>query len=114
MQVKAIYEDGVINFTQPLQFKHRKFEVVVSIPEQELESGESKALALQAVDNTNDANPKNQSALDVLLAQTPNDSWLQHMKAMELRILSMPDDQISSLTAKQLDRIDAFALREDC
>lgn len=37
MQVKAIYEDGAINFAQPLRFKHRKFEVVVNIPEAELE-----------------------------------------------------------------------------
>lgn len=37
MQVKAIYDDGVINFTQPLRFKHNKFEVLVNIPEVELE-----------------------------------------------------------------------------
>lgn len=38
MQVKAIYEDGAINFAQPLRFKHRKFEVVVNIPEAELDN----------------------------------------------------------------------------
>lgn len=37
MQVKAIYEDGAINFAQPLRFKHRRFEVVVNIPEAELD-----------------------------------------------------------------------------
>ncbi len=37
MQVKAIYEDGAINFTQPIRFKHSKFEVVVNIPEAEFE-----------------------------------------------------------------------------
>ena len=37
MQVKAIYEDGVINFAQPLRFKHSKFEVVVNIPEAEFD-----------------------------------------------------------------------------
>lgn len=37
MQVKAIYEDGVINFTQPLRFKHSRFEVIVNIPEVELD-----------------------------------------------------------------------------
>ena len=42
MQVKAIYEDGAINFAQPLRFKHRKFEVIVSIPEEELESDDIK------------------------------------------------------------------------
>lgn len=37
MQVKAIYEDGAINITSPLRFKHRKFEVVVNIPEAEID-----------------------------------------------------------------------------
>ncbi len=37
MQVKATYEDGTINFAQPLRFKHRKFDVIVSIPEAELD-----------------------------------------------------------------------------
>lgn len=55
MQVKATYEDGAINFAQPLRFKHRKFEVVVSIPEEELEGGENKVLTPQAVDNRTDA-----------------------------------------------------------
>lgn len=54
MQVKATYENGAINFAQPLRFKHRKFEVVVSIPEEELEPGESKALTPQAVNNKTD------------------------------------------------------------
>ena len=96
MQVKAPYQDGTINFAQALRFKHRKFEVVVSIPEEELET----SLAPQ-------------SALDTLLAQTPDDPWLQRMKAIESRVLSTPDDQIPEITAKQLDRIEAFGLRED-
>lgn len=113
MQVKAIYEDGAINFAQPLRFKHRKFEVIVSIPEDELESGELKAPASRATDNTTDVSLPVQSSLETLLAQTPNDPWLQRMKAIELRVLSLPDDQIPDLTAKQLDRIEAFALREE-
>ena len=37
MQVNAIYEDGAIKFAQPLRFRHRKFDVVVNIPEGELD-----------------------------------------------------------------------------
>jgi hypothetical protein len=37
MQINAIYEDGAINFITPMRFKHRKFEVVVNIPEIEIE-----------------------------------------------------------------------------
>ena len=96
-----------------MRFKHRKFEVVVNISEEELKSGEIKVPASRAVDNTTDACLEMQSSLDALLAQTPNDPWLQRMKAIESRVLSMPDDQIPNLTAKQLDRVEAFALRED-
>lgn len=113
MQVKAIYEDGAINFIPSLRFKHRKFEVIVNIPEDELESGEKKTPASQEVDNTTNAHQEKQSSLDMLLAQTPNDPWLQRMKAIELHVLSLPDEQIPDLTAKQLDRLEAFALRED-
>jgi len=45
MQGKALYEDGAINFAQPLRFKHRKFEVVVNIPEEELEAEGENAMA---------------------------------------------------------------------
>ena len=96
MQVKATYQDGAIHLAQALRFKRRKFEVVVSIPEEALDT----SLAPQ-------------SALDTLLAQTPDDAWLQRMKAIESRVLSTSDDQIPELTAKQLDRIEAFGLRED-
>ena len=37
MQVNAIYEDGAIKFSQTLRFKHRKFEVIVNIPESEID-----------------------------------------------------------------------------
>jgi len=38
MRIKATYEDGTISFAQPLRFKHRKFEVVINIPEEELDA----------------------------------------------------------------------------
>lgn len=37
MQINAIYEDGAIKFSQILRFKHRKFEVIVNIPESEID-----------------------------------------------------------------------------
>lgn len=45
MQVKAIYEDGIISFTQPLRFKHSKFEVVVNIPQEECVTVSENAMA---------------------------------------------------------------------
>lgn len=37
MQIKAIFEDGIISIAQPLRFKHSKFEVIVHIPEAEVD-----------------------------------------------------------------------------
>ena len=50
MQVKAVYEDGVLNFSQPLQFKHRKFEVLVNIPEDELDMADVDLMASAATE----------------------------------------------------------------
>lgn len=37
MLVKATYSGGTIRFQKPLRFKHKEFEVMVEIPEKELE-----------------------------------------------------------------------------
>jgi len=96
MQVAATYEAGTIKFAQPMQFVRQKFQVIVSIPASELAPATQPA-----------------SSLDALLTQTPDDPWLQRMKAIETQTLALPDDQLPELTPKQLSRIEAFALRED-
>jgi hypothetical protein len=45
MQVNAICEDGVIRFTQALQFKHRKFHLVIELPESEIDIAATPAVA---------------------------------------------------------------------
>ena len=45
MQVNAICEDGVIRFTQLLQFKHRKFHLVIDLPESEIDIAAAPAVA---------------------------------------------------------------------
>lgn len=96
MQVNATYDDGEIKFTQALRFKHHKFDVIVSIPDDEVVY-----------------DPQSQSALDALLALNPDDQWLLLMKAIESRVLATPDDELPELTAKQLERIEAYEARED-
>jgi hypothetical protein len=96
VKVVATYESGTIKFAQPLKFVRQNFQVTIDIPEAEL------APATQPP-----------SSLDVLLAQTPDDPWLQRMKAIEAQTLALPDNQLPELTPKQLSRIEAFAMRED-
>ena len=58
MQVHGIYEDGAINLTTPLRFKHRKFEVIVNIPEVEIdEPTQSSKAALEAVNESLEKTP---------------------------------------------------------
>ena len=45
MQVNAICEDGVIRFTQALQFKHRIFHLVIDLPESEIDIAATPAVA---------------------------------------------------------------------
>ena len=96
MQVLATYESGAIKFAQPIRFVRQKFQVIMNIPEAEL------APVAQPT-----------SSLDALLAQTPDDPWLQRLKAIETQTLALPDDQLPELTPKQLSHIEAFAMRED-
>ena len=102
MHVKAVYEHGVINLGQQIRFKREKFDVVVYIPDDELD-----------VDRHEVSKQQNAlSALDVLLEQTPNDPWLQRMKAIELAALSMPDEDIPPLSEQQLEHVQAFKMQE--
>jgi len=94
MRLEAIYDNGTLEMPTRLRFHHNRFKVLVEVPDEEIMS-------------------EKPSSLDDLLSQNPNDPWLQRMKAIEMQVLSTPDDQLPDLTAKQLDRIEAFALRED-
>jgi hypothetical protein len=50
MQVNAICEDGVIRFTQALQFKNRKFHLVIDLPESEIQIASTPAVIPISVD----------------------------------------------------------------
>lgn len=58
MLVNATYEDGAIRITQPLRFKHRKFELVVNIPEAEIDVTEERSVSskdmVEKNENTDD------------------------------------------------------------
>ena len=95
MQVKAMYENGTVHFLQPVRLKHRKFEILINIPDEEIET--------RSIPNP----------LDVMLAETPADAWLQQMKSTLTAAQLKPDHEIPEPTQKQLDRIEAFSFRGD-
>jgi len=93
MQIEAIYDDGKLELTKPLRLKHQRIKVMVEIPDSEIETvGTPYNLPPEVVEMAN----KMEKVTDEIL----NASLL-------------PDEALPELTEKQLDRIEAFALRED-
>ena len=106
MQIEAIYKNGQLQFTRSIRFVRNQFKVNIEVPDEEI----------LAVDLAV-ASPGPQSLhspIDRLLAENPDDPWLKQMKAIEERILSLPEDELPELSSKQLQYSEAFAQREDC
>ena len=93
MQVEAIYDQGRLEFARPIKLKHQRIRLVVEIADDEI------------VDSLNPY----ELATEVLAAATQMRSRLDAIRLAPLR----PDAELPELTPKQLERIEAFALRED-
>lgn len=99
MQIEAIYNQGKLEFRQPIRFRHDYFTVMVEVPEQEIINTMPDApisatyhLSLEVISEAEKARKR----LDeVMNAPLP------------------PDDELPPLSAKQLSRNEVFAIRED-
>lgn len=93
MQVEAIYDQGHLEFAYPLQFKHQRVRLMVEVPDDEI------------------ATPPNPYNLPTEVLERAA-QMRSHLDA--IRNAPLPsDDQLPPISAKTLERIDAFALRED-
>ena len=91
MQVEAIYDQGRLEFVQPMLLKHDRLRLVVEVPDDEI---------------VNPANPYNLPPEVLALAQAMVD------KFEAIRNAPLPsDDELPALTPKQLERIEAVELR---
>lgn len=93
MQVEAIYDQGRLEFARPLKLKHQRIRLIVDIADDEI------------------VDPSNPYELEpeILAAAAQMRSRLDAIRLAPLR----PDAELPELTPKQLERIEAFALRED-
>ncbi|MBL0352606.1 MAG: hypothetical protein WAS49_09185 [Candidatus Dechloromonas phosphoritropha] len=91
MQVEAIYIQGRIEFVNPIKLKHDHLRLVVLVPDDEIET-QSTPYELSP---------------DVLQKA---EQMRQRIDAARRAPLS-PDDELPKITAKQLERIEAFELR---
>lgn len=91
MQVQAIYNQGRIEFVQPLRLKHDNIRLVVTVPDDEIEP---------------QAKPYNLPPEVMLRAA----EMRKRLDAVRLAPLP-PDEELPEISAKQLERIAAFELR---
>jgi predicted DNA-binding antitoxin AbrB/MazE fold protein len=92
MQVEAIYENGKLEFKQPLHLKNKKITVMVTLPDEAIEKNAAYNLPPEVIERAR--------------------ALLQRMEAIKNAPLP-PDDELPELTEKQLERIEAFALRDE-
>ena len=93
MQVEAIYDQGRLEFAVPLRLKHNRVRMLITVEDSEIEL---------------DENSYNLPAEIIEAARA--------MRARFDAILQAPlppDDELPELTAKQLERIAAFELRDE-
>lgn len=91
MQVEAIYDHGKLEFAQPLQLKHAKLRLIVTVPDEEIIS----------TDKPYNLPPELFERAKAMLA-----------KMDAIRNAPLPsDDDLPELTEKQLNNIEAFELR---
>lgn len=93
MQVEAIYDQGRLEFARPLKLKHQRIRLIVDIADDEIV----------------DASNPYELEPEILAAAAQMRSRLDAIRLAQLR----PDAELPELTPKQLERIEAFALRED-
>jgi len=99
MQLEAIYNQGRLEFRQPVQFHHDHFAVIVEVEEQEIKTTEANEPSAP----TYDLPP------EVIEAAEQSRKRLDDVMNEPLP----PDDELPPLSPKTLERIKAFALRED-
>lgn len=99
MKIQAIYEDGVLKPTQPLRLKRRL--ITIQVPDEEVVDVESQ-------------NEKPKALVEIPpQVRERADALLKRLAKIQEEVLALPEDQLPKVTAKQLERMEAFEMRED-
>lgn len=91
MQVEAIYSQGGLAFVRPLKLKHEQLRLVVIVPDDEIDTS----------DNPYNLEPEVLAEAQAMLAK---------FDAIR-NAPQTPDQWLSELSRRQLERIEAFELR---
>lgn len=100
MKIQAIYEDGVLKPTRPLSLK-RKLVTIHIADEELLESRQSPSC--KSVFDKYNLSPEVRAMAEEMMAE------LDAIRNAPLP----PDQELPPVTQKQIERLEAFGLRED-
>ena len=111
MQIQATYEDGRLEFDRPVQFARRRFRVRVEVPDQELVQSNASSQTAAASDPA----PATQAEMAAPAPSLPAEAnrWLTRLETLRAEAIASQHEQTETLSEKQLERLDAFAMRED-
>ncbi len=113
MQVEAIYDHGKLEFSRPLRLRHQRIKVVVEVPDMEIDDSSYQPTP-EAQRIADEIDKQIDAALNAPLPQVVEKATAMRDKLDAIRNAPFPpEDELPELTEKQLDRIDAFKLRED-
>jgi hypothetical protein len=93
MQVEAIYDKGRLEFTVPMRLKHSRVRMLVTVEDSEVELEDN---TFNLPSEIIEAAKARRARFDAILQAPPP-----------------PDDELPELTPKQLERMDAFELRDE-
>ena len=111
MRIQATYDDGRLEFDRPVQFARRRFIVRVEVPDQELVLPD----ASNQTAGTSDTEPATKAEMAASCASLPADAnrWLTRLEALRGEAIVGQRERPGTLSDAQLERLDAFATRED-
>lgn len=101
MKIQAIYEDGVLKPTQPLNLKNKI--VTIYVPDDEIFSAETTSEA-------EDLAVKYHLPPEV---EVMAKDLLARLAAVAEEVMKIPEEDLPAVTKKQLERMEAFEMRED-
>ncbi len=111
MQIQATYEDGRLEFDRPVQFTRRRFRVRVEVPDQELVDPKGDI----PIAATSDPEPATQAEMAASGESLPAEAsrWLSRLEAFRAEAIADQRGAPGTLSDEQLERLDAFEMRED-
>lgn len=98
MQVEAIYDQGRLEFISPIRLKQGRIHLVVQIPDEEI-----------ITETLPQSKPTYELPPEVLALALAMEEKLDRVRNAPLPA----DEDLPPLTPKQLERMEAFALRDE-